>query len=123
MLYKLRSQREELCILSISTDVLDLDGVVVTDGNASGDYVRFAAAPGGLKIVDGQLTFAHDWRDADRIQYYRKKSAKCAEVLVPNRVDPRYFLKSYTCSEEACRRFRAGTKEIQTEVDRDLFFA
>src|SRR5260221_200438 len=119
MLYKLRSQREELCILSVSTGVLDLNGVVVTDGNASGDYIRFGSAPSALRIVNKELTFAEYWTDQDPIQYYRKKSAKCAEVLVPNRVDPRFILKSYTCSEEACRRFRAGTKKIQTEVDKD----
>ena len=52
MLYKLRSKHAELCVLRINTDVLDLPGVVITDGNASSDYASFRAAPQGLKIVD-----------------------------------------------------------------------
>jgi hypothetical protein len=91
MLFKLSDQREQLCILSVSPNVLDVDGAVITDGNASGDYVRFAAAPGGLAIVNRELTFATYWTDTDPIQYYRKKSAKCAEVLVPDRVEPQYL--------------------------------
>lgn len=60
MLYKRQGQHLELCVLQVSTDVLDLPGVVVTDANASSDYTRFAAAPAGLSIVDRDLTFADD---------------------------------------------------------------
>ena len=55
--------------------------VVITDGNAAGDYTKFAPAPGGLRIVNKELTFAEYWTDDDVIQGYRRKSAKCAEVL------------------------------------------
>jgi len=41
MLYKRQGQHADLCVLQVSTDVLDLLGVVVTDANASSDYVRF----------------------------------------------------------------------------------
>jgi len=60
MLYKLRSKHAELCVLRINTDVLDLPGVVITDGNASSDYALSRAAPQGLKIVDHALTFAEN---------------------------------------------------------------
>jgi hypothetical protein len=120
MLYKLLNQREQLCVLSVSTDVLDLKGVVVTDGNASSEYVRFAAAPGGLQIVSRELTFAEDWRDPDRIQYYRKKSAKCAEVLVPGSVDPRYLQRVYVCNQEMCRRLQV--EGIPVVANGHLFF-
>src|SRR5437763_55478 len=46
-------------------------------------------------IVNRDLTFADFWADPDRIQYFRKKSAKCAEVLVPDRIDPQYFRCAY----------------------------
>jgi hypothetical protein len=39
-----RTRHAELCVLRISCDVLDLPDVVVTDGNASSDYIRFGAA-------------------------------------------------------------------------------
>src|SRR5206468_3205404 len=90
MLYKLRSQHASLCVLRISPDVLDLPGAIVTDGNAAGKYVRFAPAPRGLRIVDRELTFAEYRSDSDYIAYCQKKSAKCAEVLVPDRIDPSF---------------------------------
>jgi hypothetical protein len=123
MLYKRLDQRDQLCILSVSTEVLDLPGVVISDGNASSDYVRFAAAPGGLAIVNRELTFADDWTDPDRIQYFRKKSAKCAEVLVPDRVEARYLRSAYVWSEEVCQRLRVDTGAFRVEVNTHLFFA
>jgi hypothetical protein len=123
MLYLRRGRRDELCILSVSPDVLDLGGVVVTDGNASGNYVRFGSAPGGLQIVNRDLTFAEYWIDANPIEYYRKKSAKCAEVLVPDRVDPRYLRGAYVWSDEVCKRLQADAGALQVTVNRHLFFA
>lgn len=73
MLFKRQSQRNEMCVLRISVDVLDLPGVVIADCNASSRYVRFAAAPSGLIIVNRQRVFAEDWTDPNRIEYYRKK--------------------------------------------------
>jgi hypothetical protein len=92
MLFK--RKHEEICVLVVSTDVLDLPGVIVTDKNAAGSYVSFRPAVVGLSYVKEELTFAEDWRDADQIQYWRKKAAKCAEVLVPDRVDPQHVLRA-----------------------------
>src|SRR2546425_137988 len=65
MLYKRRGQHDRICVMQVVSDVLDLPGVVVTDANASSDYVRFSAAPAGLRIVDRELTLAESWTDAD----------------------------------------------------------
>ena len=73
MLYKRQARHAELCVLRISPEVLDLPGVVVTDANPSSPYVRFAAAPSGLRIVDREITFAQYWTDQDPIQYFRRK--------------------------------------------------
>ena len=78
--------------------------------------------PAGLEIVDRALTFADDWTDPDRIQYFRKKSAKCAEILVPNCVDTRYLLGAYVCNEEVCQRLQADTEALRVEVNSHLFF-
>jgi hypothetical protein len=122
MLYKRLSEREQLCVLSVSPDVLDLPGVAITDGNASGNYVRFAGGSGGLAIVNRDLTFADDWTDPDRIQYFRKKSAKCAEVLVPDQVDARYLQAAYVCNDGVGRRLQAEAQELRVEVNGHLFF-
>jgi len=47
MLYVRQSHHIDLCILRVSTQVLDLPGVVIADSNASSDYARFAPAVRG----------------------------------------------------------------------------
>jgi hypothetical protein len=102
--------------------VIDLPGVVVTDGNASGDYVRFSAAPKGLAIVNRDWTFADDWRDPDQIQYFRKKAAKCAEVLVPDKVEPAYITGAYVACQEAQAVLEGLAKGVAVEINSHLFF-
>ncbi len=79
MMYKRQTQHQGLCVLGISTNILDLPGVVISDRNASSDYAIFKAAPGGLSIVNREWTFAEYWTDADQITEWKKKAAKCAE--------------------------------------------
>ena len=41
MMFKRKDQEDSLCVLRVSRDVLGLECVVLTDQNASSDYVRF----------------------------------------------------------------------------------
>src|SRR5258708_3510815 len=41
MLFKRQAEAPNLCILQVSTQVLDIDGSVISDQNAASDYVRF----------------------------------------------------------------------------------
>ena len=120
MLYLRRHQ--EICVLKVSTEVLDLPDVVITDSNASSEYVRFVAAPTGLRIVDRNRTFAEYWTDDNQIEEWRKKAAKCAEVLVPDRVEPSFIRGAYVCSDEAKASFVALDTGLTITVDRQLFF-
>lgn len=122
MLYKRRGGHRNICVLRVSPDVLDLPGAVVADGNASSKYVRFAAAPWGLQIVDRELTFAEDWTDADQIMKWRKAAAKCAELLVPDRVDPKYIQGCYVSCEESRERVNALVPGLNVIVDAHFFF-
>ena len=122
MLYKRLGQHEKICVLSVSAEVLDLQGVIVTDSNASSNYVRFAAAPDGLRIVDHGHTFAEWWTDQDPIQQCRKTAAKCAEVLVPDRVEPRFLRGVYVSSDQARADVSALKTGLTVTVDRHLFF-
>ena len=121
MLYKLRGQYLELCVLRVSTDVLDPPGVVVTDANASSHYVRFAAAPAGLRIVDREATFAEYWTDPNRILYWKKKSAKCAEVLVPDKVAPRFIMGAYVSCQQAMDRLNELGMGIGVDINGHMF--
>jgi ssDNA thymidine ADP-ribosyltransferase, DarT len=122
MLYRRRDQHERLCVITVSPDVLDLDGVVVTDANASADYVKFGPGSAGLRIVDRELTFAEYWTHQDPIEYYRRKSKKCAEVLVSDRVDPQYLTGAYVSCDRSLREFDELDVELEATVNPYLFF-
>jgi hypothetical protein len=122
MMYKRKMQHKNLSVLRIAPNVIDLTGVVITDGNASGQYVRFSSAPKGLSIANREWTFADDWRDPDTIQYFRKKAAKCAEVLVPDKVKPNHITGAYVSCQETLVRFQEMNTGLPVEINSHLFF-
>ena len=122
MMYKRQAQHQELCVLRVSPEVPDVANVVITDGNASSDYTRFAPASKGLSIVDRDLTFAEFWADPDPIQKYRKGSAKCAEVLVPDKVNIEFIMGAYVSCQQALAAFQALGTGISVVINSHLFF-
>jgi hypothetical protein len=122
MMYKRQAQHQQLCVLRVSPEVLDIANVVITDGNASSDYTRFAAAPKGISIVDRDLTFAEFWTDPDPIQKFRKGSAKCAEVLVPDKVNIEFIMGAYVSCQEPLDEFQALGTGISVVINSHLFF-
>ena len=122
MLYVRQSQHIDLCILRVSAEILDLPGVVITDSNASSNYARFAPAPQGLLIVDKDLTFAEYWTHTNPIEAYQRKSAKCAEVLVPDRVESHFIIGAYVSCLEAKEDFEVLGLAIPVTINSYLFF-
>jgi len=122
MLFKRKNQHASLCVLRVSTDVLDLPDVVVTDRNASSDYARFVPAPDGLQIVDHDLVFAQYWTHDDTIEEWRHKSIKCAEVLVPQSIDSSFIMGAYVSCRDALTAFNATGVSIPVCINRRLFF-
>lgn len=122
MLYKLKDRYAEICVIRINTAVLDLPKVVITDGNAASDYTRFWPSPDGLEYVDEAIVFAEYWTDPDEIVAWRKKRIKCAEVLVPDRVDPKFILGVYVACEQTKRDVEAMNLSLPVKVDPHLFF-
>jgi hypothetical protein len=122
MLYKRQAQFKELCILIVSPNVLDLPGVVISDRNASSEYAIFKPAPDGLGIVNREWTFAEYWTDSDQIREWKKKAAKCAEVLVPDEVKPHFISGAYVSCQEAMAAFQAQEPGVSAVVNSHLFF-
>lgn len=122
MLRKRQDRHAELCILQVSPDVLDLRGVVVSDRNAACAYPRFSPAPEGLSIVDRALTFAESWLDPNAVEQAKRKAAKCAEVLVPDRVAPKYLIGAYVSCQASLARFSALGVNLPATVNPHLFF-
>lgn len=126
MLYRLLDQHLQLSVLSVHTNVLDLNCTVIADRNASSDYTRFSPAPGGLIHVDKELVFAEYWTHEDVFEEWRHKSIKCAEVLVPDRVPFDYIRGAYVSSENSHAALieilnREGI-ELKIKINRHLFF-
>ena len=101
MLFKRQSEVENLCVLRVSIAVFNLSGAVITDQNASSNYVRFLP-PSAINSIELDKVYAEDWRHPnDPIAYYRHKSQKCAEVLVPHTIPPKFITGAYVVDEKA----------------------
>ncbi len=122
MMYVLRSQHADLAVLTVDTTVLDIPGTVLADGNAASDATAFYESPGGLGNLDEDAIFATDWTDQDLFEYWYKKRVKCAEVLVPDEVQPDFIIGAYVSSQGNLARFGALGLGINASVNTSLFF-
>lgn len=126
MLSKLRGHHADLCVLRIDPAVLDHPNVVITSQNASSNYVRFYSSPDGLAYLDKDLIYAESWVHEDQIEEWRHKSIKCAEVLVPNKLDSVYIKGAYVSNqitkEQAQASLEAAKIDLELTIQRDLFF-
>jgi hypothetical protein len=121
MLYKRKAEANNLCVLRISTDILRIEGVVITDQNASSDYVRFYS-PQQIQQINFNMVFAEDWNDDDQISYWQKKAAKCAEVLIPGCVPPDLIFGAYVCGEQVKNAIKSYRFSDNIIVNPHMFF-
>jgi hypothetical protein len=122
MMFKRRAQHVDLVVVAVSAAVLSLPNVVIADGNASSNYTAFWPSPAGLAKVSKELVYAEDWRDADQIAYFRRKSARCAEVLVPKLVPVENLTRVLVSCEATKKAVQALNARLPVEVRPNLFF-
>lgn len=122
MLSRRREQNEEICILKFSREVLDLEDVIVTDRNASSDYVAFYSPEAGLEQIDFKLVYARYWTDENYYEQCRKKSIKCAEVLVPHMIPYKYVLCAAVVSKSAAESLKRTGFDREIVVEPRVFF-
>lgn len=127
MLYKITRLNIKVCVLSLHTYVLDIPGTIIVDRNAASMYARFAVSPGGLIHVDKEMVFAKSWKHKDLFEEWRRKSIKCAEVLVPDSVEPKYLQFAYVSNSMAKDELELiliqHDLKLRIKVDHDLFFS
>jgi len=124
MMYLRHDQHLGLCVLMVSPSVLDLPGAVATDQNAASDYVRFKPALAGLVDIDKERVFADSWKHPDdQKEEWRHKSAMCAEVLVPGRVDQQLINGGYVSCEESRAKLQRIAPTLPTRLNPRLFFS
>ncbi len=123
MLSKRRAQHLAICVLEVDPAVMELPGVVIADRNASSGYARFAAYPQGLRLIEKDIVYAEYWTHPDdQILEWEHKSKKCAEVLVPDAVEPRYIVGARVSCAEARDACLAIADVLSYTVDAHLFF-
>lgn len=120
MMYKRRS--EKLVVVRINTDVLNLTGVVIADGNAASEYTAFWPSPSGLEKISKDPVFAESWDDNDQIEKWRKSRIKCSEALVPEKIDPRFILGFYVPNIEMKNEIINIVGNLPVTIDAHLFF-
>jgi hypothetical protein len=121
MLYKRKESAATLCVLRVSTEIRHIEGVVMTDRNASSNYVRFLH-PTQEGLLDYDAIFATDWRHPNQFEYFARKSKKCAEILVPHRIEPRFLIGAYAVDEIVAARLKAAGFGPPVTVDPVMFF-
>jgi hypothetical protein len=123
MMFLRAALHQSTCILRVSPNVLDLPGVVITDQNAASNYRLFLPSPSGLKAIDRDMVFADDWRHpGNAAAFYRHRSVKCAEVLVPDRVPALHIVGAYVSCPAAERAILEQAPALCVAINDHLFF-
>lgn len=122
MMFARQPEVPRLCVLRVSINILKLNGVAITDQNAASDWVRFLA-PQQWQVLHFDDIFAPDWRHPDdKVRYWQHKSRKCAEVLVPHAVEPRFILGAYVADASVSAKASAVAPKLPVGVNPVLFF-
>lgn len=109
-------------VLRVSANVLDLPGVMITDGNGASAATRAWALSEGLTHIDLDRIYARTWY-VDGERNLEGMRVMQAEVLVPQRVLPR-FIEGCLVPSDSCReRAMRAVPRWSYEVSRALFFA
>jgi ssDNA thymidine ADP-ribosyltransferase, DarT len=122
MLFLRRGEAKQLCVLRVSTEVLQLDGTVLTDENAASNYVRFLA-PSQWRFLDFDDIYARDWTHPDdQRRGWKHKSRKCAEVLIRHVVQAKFLVGAHVVDDDVAASLQAAGFAQPVSVNPDLFF-
>lgn len=122
MLFKLREKAKNLCVLRISKEVLKMQGVVVTDQNASSKYARFLSSE-QINNINFNMVLADDWRHPqDPVSYRRHRTMKCAEVLVPTCIPATFVFSAYAADESVKETVIAQGIRDNIVINPKMFF-
>lgn len=123
MLSKIRDRNSQICVLCVDPSILDSSNVIISDRNASSNYVRFYTAKAGLEALNKDTICANFWLHPDnQYEEWAHKSAKCAEVLVPDKIDSRNILGAIVANNTALAAFKKLQIPLTVSIKSDIFF-
>lgn len=121
MMYKRKEESDNLCVLQISPKVMELEGVVLSDRNASADFVGFYSLD-YINSLDFDKIYARHWNHDNPIEKQKHKLLKCAEVLVPTKVDFDYIFGAYVVSDKSKDLLNKQGFDLKITINPDIFF-
>jgi hypothetical protein len=122
-MYSMKENHGFLAVLRIDPAVLDLRGVMISDGNAARGLTRFAPpTDDGFAIIDETAVFAEYWTHSDPQIQDERKRIRCAEVLVPDQIPPQFIQGAYVSCQEAHDTLTEAGCEILVRKKEHLFF-
>jgi hypothetical protein len=108
-----------LCVLEISSEVLKIEGTVLTDMNAAkGKLVRYHS-PSEINLLPFDQIYARYWVNPDRSPNLELKGRKCAEILVPKVVEARHIVAIHIARNNVQIHNNYG---VPIYITPDLFF-
>jgi hypothetical protein len=121
MLSSLRDKNSDICVLVISKSVLDIEDVIVTDRNAAREC-WFKSVEEALPLLSRDRIFARYWvHQDDLVEQYKHKGEKCAEVLVPQKILPKYIIGALVKNEKAQKKL-IDISNIKVKIKKEVFF-
>lgn len=120
MLYKRKD--EDICVLKIKPEILDIPNVIIADQNASSAYVKFDEPHSALDYLKFDMIYAKYWTDDNPFIGYEKKSVKCAEVLVPHKIQPEYIIAAAVKNKEDGDKLHSAGFQLKIYIEPELFF-
>ena len=123
MLSRRRDRNNQICVLCVDPSVLDLSNVIISDRNAASDWARFNSVIDGLAALDKDKIYARYWTNViNQYDLWENKSIKCAEVLIPNKVEPKYIVGAYVANKTALKAFKKLKIQLTVCMKSDIFF-
>jgi len=120
MLYKRLDLQDDIVILGINKKIFHKEKVIFTDGNAASNSTSFFNNINYLENINWSCIKNDYWN-----KYEDGKRIKCAEVLVPNKIETQFIDKIF-CNNPATKKIIETKlkeyKNITTEVRKSLYF-
>ena len=113
---------DQLCVLSVSSAVLDQEDVVLADGNAAAGATAFRPVLEGLAAMSRARVFARNWNHADPFEKREHVRVMCAEALVPRAVAAKMIEGVYVAGTDIARSLSKFLPNVRATPHEYLFF-